>query len=97
MRLVVSGILALAVSASLTPANATSGGGNRPCFLSAYSSRIAFNEWPCHACVSQCRGYGKPSPANGYGKPSSDIFACVTKCTAAKRAAGGPITNGAIP
>jgi hypothetical protein len=70
-------MLVLAVSASLTPANAITGGGRRPCFLSEYSSRTALDDASC-ACRSQCKGYGRPSP---------DIAACVAKCAAAKKAA----------
>ena len=82
MRLViVGGIVALAVSASLTPANA-GGGGNRPC----HAGRIALDEWPC-VCVSWCKGYGDPSRPYGNGKPWRDVVACAVKCDAAKKAA----------
>jgi hypothetical protein len=94
--LIVGGMLALAVSASLTPANATSGRGNVPCWLSEYSSRIVAGDgdYRSCACLAQCRGYAKRSPETGhygvrigYGQPSPDIPACVAKCVAAKKAA----------
>jgi hypothetical protein len=81
--LIVGGMLALAVSASLTPANAQVRG--RPCYLSSYSSRFAFDQWPCDACTSHCAG-GYRQCLQGTACSSgwmAEANACVAKCEAA--------------
>jgi hypothetical protein len=71
-------MLALAVSASLTPASALTGGGNRPCGPGLSKC----------ACYFQCyHAIGERGPFPDYNKPSPAVAACEAKCMAAKKAA----------
>ena len=78
MRLLIAGgMLALAVSASQTAANADRG-GNRPCPPGLLKC----------ACYFQCyRADGEGGPTPNYYKPSPAIAACMEKCVKAKEAA----------
>jgi hypothetical protein len=78
-RVIVGGMLALAVSVWLTPANATSGGVNRPCGAQTGTLKCA--------CYFQCKRAPLPESCGRFGCRYKPIAACMAKCVAAKEAA----------
>jgi hypothetical protein len=77
-------ILALAVSASLTTANAMPGSGNRPCGWP--DSGAQTGTLKC-ACYFQCKRAPLPEGCGRFGCHYKPIAACMAKCVAAKEAA----------